>query len=130
MYINPFGTKLVKITYVYLSNHLINIGVAKYGPSTFKCRVACIFPSSGCKDPSYRMQKILTYILKYFMRTGGYRFYTLLFLKWLRLLPTVNPPTQGHGCTPRNKDGHKLKKFLQGNFLHQQKFFFICGLRA
>ena len=54
--------KLVKITQVYLSDHLINIEVEKYGSSAFKCRVARIFPSPGCEDLSYRMKKILTYI--------------------------------------------------------------------
>ena len=63
------------------SDHLINIKVEKYGPSAFKCRVACIFPSPGRKDPSYRMKKFLTYIWKYFLRTGGCRFYTLLIPK-------------------------------------------------
>ena len=42
---------------IYLSDHLINIGVEKYGPSAFQCRVARIFPSPGCKDPSYGMKK-------------------------------------------------------------------------
>ena len=69
--------KLVKITQDYLSDHLINIEVEKYGPSAFKCRATRIFPSPGCEDPSYRMKKFLTYIWKYFLRTGGYRFYTL-----------------------------------------------------
>ena len=59
----------------------MNIGVEKYGPSAFKCRVARIFPSPGCKDSSYRMKKFLTYIWEYFLRTGGYRFYTLLIAK-------------------------------------------------
>ena len=76
-----WGPKLIKITYVYLSDHLINIEVEKYGSSAFKCRVARIFPSPGCEDPSYRMKTFLTYIWKYFLRTGGYRFYTLLIHK-------------------------------------------------
>ena len=59
----------------------MNIEIEKYGSSAFKCRVARIFPSPGCEDPSYRMKKILTYIWKYFLRTGGYRFYTLLMPK-------------------------------------------------
>ena len=35
--------KLVKITWVYLSDHLINIEVEKYEPSALKCRFARIF---------------------------------------------------------------------------------------
>ena len=61
-----------------LSDHLIHIAVEKYKSSTFKCRVARIFPMPGCKDPSYQMKKFLTYIWEYFLRTGGCRFYTLL----------------------------------------------------
>ena len=70
--------KLVKITQVYLSDHLINIGVDKYGLSAFKRRVARIFSSPGCNDPLYRMTKFLTYIWEYFLITCGCRFYTLL----------------------------------------------------
>ena len=73
--------KLVKITQVYLSDHLINIKVEKYGPSAFKCRIARNFPSPGCKETSYRMKKILTYLWEYFLRAGGYGFYTLLIPK-------------------------------------------------
>ena len=43
----------------------MNIGVEKYGLSAFKCRVARMFPSPGCKGPSYRMKKFLTYIWEY-----------------------------------------------------------------
>ena len=70
--------KLVKITQVYLSDHLINVGVEKYGPSAFKCRVARLFPSPGCKDPSYLMKMILTYIWEYFRRMDGCHFHPLL----------------------------------------------------
>ena len=70
--------KLLKITQVYLSDHLTNIEIEKYGPSAFKCRVARIFPSPGCKDPSSRMKKFLSYIWEYSLRTSGYCFYTLL----------------------------------------------------
>ena len=56
-------------------------GVENYAPSVFKCRVARIFPSPGCKDPSYRMKKFLTYIWEYFLRTGGCHFYPLLIPK-------------------------------------------------
>ena len=73
--------KLVRTTYLYLIDHLINIAVEKYGPSAFKCRVARLFSSPGCKDPSYRMKKFLTYIWEYFLITGGCRFYTLLVPK-------------------------------------------------
>ena len=73
--------KSFKITQVYLSDHLINIGVEKYGPSAFKCRVARIFSSPGCKDPSYRMKKFLTYISQYFLRTDECRFQPLLIPK-------------------------------------------------
>ena len=59
----------------------MNIEIEKYGSSAFKCRVARNFPSPGCKDPSYRMKKCLTYIWEYFLRTCGYRFYTLLIPK-------------------------------------------------
>ena len=38
------------------------IGVEKYGPSAFKRRVARLFSSPGCKDPSYLMKRFLTYI--------------------------------------------------------------------
>ena len=71
----------------YLSDHLINFYLEKYGSSAFKCRIANIFSNPGCKDPSYRMKKVLIYIWKYFLKTCGYRFYTLLFLKWLHLMP-------------------------------------------
>ena len=47
----------------------------------FKRRVARIFLSPGCKNPSYRMKKILTYIWEHFLITCGYRFYTLLIPK-------------------------------------------------
>ena len=89
MCINPLGTEISQnhLSIVTVSDHLVNIEVEKYGPSAFKCRLARIFPNPGCKDPSYRMEKFYTYIWKYFLRTGGYRFYTLLFLKYLRLLP-------------------------------------------
>ena len=59
----------------------MNIGVEKYEPSAFKCRVARIFPSPGCKDPSCRMKKFVTYIWEYFLRAGGYRFYIVLIPK-------------------------------------------------
>ena len=36
--------------------------VEKFGSSAFKCRIARNFSSPGCKDPSYRMKKFLTYI--------------------------------------------------------------------
>ena len=50
----------------------MNIEVEKYGPSAFKCRVARIFPSPECENPSYRMKNFLTCIWKYFLRTVGY----------------------------------------------------------
>ena len=59
----------------------MNIKIEKYGSSAFKCRVARIFPSPRCKDPSSRMKKFLTYIWEYFLRAGGYRFYTVLIPK-------------------------------------------------
>ena len=49
--------------------------VEKYGTSAFKCRVARIFPSPGCKDPSYWMKKFVSYIWEYFLRTDNYHFH-------------------------------------------------------
>ena len=83
MCIDPLGTEIGQnhLSILTVSDHLINIVVAKYGPSAFKCRVARIFPSPRCKDPSYRMEKFLTYIWEYFLGTGGCRFYTLVVPK-------------------------------------------------
>ena len=81
--INSLGTEISQnhLSILTVSDHLFNIEIEKYGPSAFKCRITRIFPSPGCEDQSYRMKKFLTYIWKYFLRTGRYRFYTLLVPK-------------------------------------------------
>ena len=62
--IYSLGTEIGQnhLSIITVSDRLINIEVEKYGPPAFKCRVARIFPSPGCEDPSYRMKKFLTYI--------------------------------------------------------------------
>ena len=72
---------------MYLSDHLKNIGIEKYEPSAFKCRVARILSSPGCKNTSSRMKKFLTYICEYLLGTREYCFYTLLIPKVFDLLP-------------------------------------------
>ena len=40
-------------------------------------------------------------------------------------LNTVNSPPQGHGCTPRNKDGHKIEIFFKKFFYIGRNFFHL-----
>ena len=83
MYIYSLGSKISQnhLSILTVSDHLINIEVEKFESSAFKCRIAHNFPNPGCKDPSYRMKNFVTYIWKYFLRTVGYHFYTLLIPK-------------------------------------------------
>ena len=59
----------------------MNFGVEKYGPAAFKCRVARLFSSPGCKDPSYLIKMFLTYIWEYFLIMGECHFHPLLIPK-------------------------------------------------
>ena len=85
--INPLGTEIGQNHLSILKWSLNKHWSSKVWTLSFQMPCRTHFPSPGSKAPSYQMKKMLTYILKYFLRTGGYRFYTLLFLKWLRLLP-------------------------------------------